>query len=405
MQRHVLVIGGGVAGLSAALDLARAGVAVTLAEKDDFLGGHAASLACKATDACLKCNACLAAPRLEAALLAPGLAVLRRAELTSLERAGRGFRVGLSQRPAFIDPARCDGCGVCVDICPASEEGALRTPRSPGDRPLMAIDPGRCLHFGDGRSSLCAEACPQAAIDFGAQATPHELSVDAVVLACGFAPCPAGEQERLGYGRVPGVVTALELEAMVKARGAAVRPGDHEPAKRIAFIQCVGSRQRLGRNYCSRVCCGYALRLGRSLAARQDADVTVFYMDLQSYGHDPDQFLAAAERELELVRALPYDVYAGPRGGVRLEYQAQSGQAPLARDFDLLVLSVGMAAGPQNAELAASLGLKLTPFGFIEGGQGVFPAGAALGPMDVAEAVASAGRAALQTLQYLEAAA
>ncbi|MFZ5586498.1 MAG: FAD-dependent oxidoreductase [Thermodesulfobacteriota bacterium] len=405
MARHVLVIGGGVAGVSAALELARAGVAVTLIEKDDFLGGHAASLACKAADACLKCNACLAAPRLEAALQAPGLTILRRAELVGLERAGRGFRARVGQRPAYIDPARCDGCGVCVELCPAAAEGALRAPRAPGDRPLMAIDPARCLHFMDGRSSLCSEACPQAAIDFGAVGVERGLDVDAVVLASGFAPCPGGEQERLGHGRVPGVLTALELEEMVKRRGMAVRPDDGAPARRIAFIQCVGSRQRLGRNYCSRVCCGYALRLGRALKARQGAAVTVFYMDLQSYGHDPDGFLAAAGEELELVRALPYDVWEGPGGGVRLEYQAQSGQAPQARDFDLVALSVGMAAGADNPRLAAALGLDLDAFGFLAGGDGVFTAGAALGPMDVAEAVASAGRAALRTLQYLEAAA
>jgi len=402
MDCSVLVIGAGVAGISAALHLADQGRAVTVVERDDFVGGHAVRLGCKAVEDCQRCNACLLPDRLERFLTHPGINLLARGQVQSLGREGGGFRARIRQRPAIIDPELCDDCGLCLQSCPAVEEGALRRPAWADQRPTLAVDPAACLYFQDGRSSLCQEICPTQAIDFGRPARDLEVAALAVVLAGGFLPAPPDEKERLGHGRVPNVIAALELEEMLRRGGRATRPSDGREPRRVAFVQCAGSRQRLSRNYCSRICCGYALRLARGLTQRQGARATVFYMDLQSSGRDPDQFLAEARRELELIRSMPGDVGAGAGDTVWVEYQAQSGQPPQRREFDLLVLSQGLAPNPDNQAFMDWLELEPGRHGFLSGGPGVFVAGAAAGPMDVAESALHAGQAAQAVLEFLE---
>lgn len=401
-EKRVLVLGGGIAGVTAALDIAEAGVAVTLVEKDDFLGGHTAGLACKALDACQHCNVCLSEPRFSQVLTHPGITILLRASLQSLERVRQSLRAHILQRPAYIDPARCTGCGLCLQSCPIAAESALRRPSLPGQRPLLAIDPRVCLYFRDQRSTLCRDICPEEAIDFSQKPRQLEAEVQALVLATGFEPYPAQGKTRLGYSLVPNVVTALELEAGLRTQGRPLRPSDGALPGRVAFIQCVGSRERLGHNYCSRVCCAYSLRLGRLLKTRFSAQVSVFYMDLQSFGYVPDDFLAVARQELELIRSLPYDVMASPDGSVHLEYMPHGGQVILNRAFDLLVLSVGLTPGADSHQLAHSLGVLLDCHGFLTSAPKLFVAGTAGGPMDIVESLASAGRAAHETLRYLE---
>ncbi|MCA1988404.1 MAG: FAD-dependent oxidoreductase [Desulfarculus sp.] len=402
MDCSVLVIGAGVAGISAALHLADQGQAVTVVERDDFVGGHAVRLGCKAVDDCQRCNACLLPDRLHRFLNHPGISLLTRSQVLAITRAGRSFQARVQQRPAIIDPERCDDCGLCLEQCPAVEDGALRRPAWAEQRPTLAVDPAACLHFQDGRSSLCQEACPTQAIDFGRPDREMEIAARAVVLAGGFTPAPPDEKDRLGHGRVPNVIAALELEEMLRRSGRATRPSDGREPQRVAFVQCAGSRQRLSRNYCSRICCGYGLRLARGLTQRQGARATVFYMDLQSSGRDPDQFLAEAKRELELIRAMPGDVGPGPADTVWVEYQARSGQPPQRREFDLLVLNQGLAPNPDNPTFTEWLDLLPGQHGFLAEGPGVFVAGTAAGPMDVAESVLHAGRAAQAVMEFLE---
>ena len=400
-DRSVVVIGGGITGASAALDLARTGVRVELLEKDDFIGGHTAKLACKAVDDCQSCNLCLAEPRLRELLQHPLVNIRRRSQVRQVTPQGSSFLLRLEQRPAYLEPNSCTGCGLCLERCP--EEGALRHPPLPGDSPHLAVAPKHCLYFRDQKSTLCRDACPEEAIDFEQEPNQDQITADAIILATGFTPYPAQEKIRLGYGRLPDVVTAMELEAQMRSTGRPSRPSDGSLPAKVAFIQCVGSREVRGNNYCSRVCCGYALRLGRMLKHRFNAQVTVFYMDLQSFGHVYDGFLAKAKQELNLVRAMPYDVWPGGDGGVEIEYQGESGQELLREPFDLLALSVGMQPAADHAELARMLNLELDKHGFLGNGvQGIFPAGAAVGPMDVAECVTQASRAANLAINYLE---
>jgi len=400
-DKTVVVIGGGIAGISAALNLAQAGVKVELIEKSDFIGGHAAQLACKATDECQSCNACLAEPRLRGVLQNSQINIRRRSQVSQVEPQGRDFLVSLIEQPAYINPTLCTGCGLCLERCP--EEGALRQPPLLGDLPRLALDPEHCLYFVDQHSTLCRDVCPEEAINFNQEPSQHQLRAQALILANGFTPYPAEEKIRLGYGRLPDVVTGLDFEEQLRESGTPSRPSDGMLPRKVAFIQCVGSRELKGHNYCSRVCCGYALRLGRMLKHRFDAKVSIFYMDLQSFGHAFDEFLAVAKEDLNLIRSMPYDVWPGAEGGVEIEYQAESGSETSREPFDLLVLSVGMTPTSDHPQLAIILGLEPDQHGFFShDAPGLFLAGAAVRPMDVAESIAQSGRATSQAIRYLE---
>lgn len=399
--KTVVVVGGGMAGASAALDLAQAGVRVELIEQSPFIGGHAANITCKALDECQQCNGCLVDPKLEALLEHPLISIRRNTRLTGAEAKGKGYKLELATAPSHLDPAVCTNCGLCLDECP--QPGAIWAAPYAGDRVKLAIDPANCLYFQDQKSTLCRDVCPVEAIDFGLKPSSAELDADALILATGFIPYDPSAKSRLSYGRLPNVITAMELEKTLRQGHGANRPHDGQPAERVAFIQCVGSREREGHNYCSRVCCAYALRLGRALHKNQDADVSVFHMDLQSFGEDFDAYLETARKEINLVRAMPYDVLPGEGGRAELVFQPASGQGNMAESFDLVVLSQAMTPGGASPELFKSLGVGLDEHGFITDGNGVFTAGAATGPMDLREVIASAGRACQSALSYLEA--
>ncbi len=400
-QKTVVVVGGGMAGACAALELADAGVRVELIEQSPFIGGHAVNITCKALDACQHCNGCLVDPKFEALLDHPGINIRRQTKLAASEALNGGFKIKLVTGPSFIDQDKCTNCGLCLETCP--EEGALISAPYAADSVRLAIDPDKCLYFRDQVSTLCRDACPEEAIDFSGSPQESELTADALIMASGFEPYDPSAKVRLGYGRIPAVLTALELERMMRDRGRAVRPEDDAPAKKVAFIQCVGSREFKGHNYCSRICCGYALRLARALTHRQGAEVSIFHMDLQTVGEDFDAYLDEARAELNLVRAMPYDVLRGDETGAKVVYQPAPAMEPVAEPFDLVVLSQAMTPGVFEPGLLESLGLEPNEHGFISSGKGVFVAGAATGPMDIREVVASATHASQDALAYLEA--
>jgi heterodisulfide reductase subunit A2 len=341
----VLILGGGVAGLAAALDLARRGLASTLVEAEPSLGGRARDFCCKAVEACARCGACRLADLLAEPAQHPEIKVYTQA-MALAARPGQGELAG----------------GWQVDLSPQG----LGESAAPG--------PGQALS-----QRLTIEA-------------------QAVIIAVGHTPFDPSKKSSLGYGRVDGVISALELEAMLACGAFEQQP----VPQRVAFIQCVGSRDAsLGRLWCSRVCCGYALRMARMLKADSpDSEVSFFHMDVQEYGRAWEQELEQLREQIRFVRAMPGEVAAGQQGP-EVVFADASGVGK-REAFGLVVLSQGLGPPASAKALSEIFGLARTQDGFLgsqedqvaSGAAGVFVAGACRGPRSLTESIDHAGLAA-----------
>jgi heterodisulfide reductase subunit A len=411
-KTDAVVIGGGIAGISAALELARLGRAVALVEKTPFFGGRAAHLCCKATDICQKCGACLVEERLRALFQEPRITLYPQTEVTGLTRDNGRFHLVLTQQPLVINSERCVDCGLCLEECPAAAQGAILTTTITQNHPRFAVNPEACLYFQDGSCRVCQQICPPTAhaIDLERPAMTIDLDAGTLIVATGHQPADPASRPHYGYGRHPQLVSAAELEDSLR-NGLELTGQNGEPL-RVAFIQCVGSRDRQ-HPYCSQVCCGYTLRLARLLKHEQpDAEITSFYMDLQNVGRDACRFEAAARQEIQVVRALPGDLRKTPDGRVKLRYLDDQSGKPQEAPFDLVVLAVGIGPGADNAALAALLNVELTEQGFFRAADprhrsqtsqpGLFLAGTAEGPRDIAGSITQAVAAARQASEYMK---
>jgi len=348
-KRAVVVIGGGIAGVTVADRLGRAGATVHLIEREATIGGHAARTGCKATDTCLHCNACLADEMFRSVRTAPNVSIHLGTEIAELRdgTAGTRFRAVL---------------------------------RSPGQK---------------GRSSRA-----------------RTVAADAVVVATGFEPFQPAENSSYGVGRIPNVITGIEAEHQLSETNTITRPSDGKRANRIAFIQCVGSRteEKFRRpedtDYCSAVCCSYALRMGRRLQHEaEDAKITVFYMDIQNFGKGFHEFYAECRDRMRFIRSRPYELNPGRDGAVLVTYTPEAGEGNgdgevREEAFDLVILSVGIRPPTDARLLADRLGVALDENGFfgLKGASafpdlqraGIHVVGACEGPKDIAGCVAQA---------------
>jgi heterodisulfide reductase subunit A len=409
-SKRVLVIGGGIAGLTAAWELARLGLDVALVEKSPFLGGHAIQFCCKASDECQKCAACSVEKRLLEVIQEPRIKVYLRSELKSVSRNGALSYV-LSRSPLYIDPERCTNCGLCFEKCPAA--GAIIRGYSKNDVPLYAIHETHCLYFRDQSCRLCQDVCPEKAIDLSRRSGEVSGEADAMIVASGFQAFDPVARPRYGYGINRNLITALELERMLREKAEVLRPSDDKVPKRIAFIQCVGSRDhKLGHGFCSQVCCGYAMRMAEAISYRYpEVKVSIFYMDMQNCGKNFSKFYERAKERIRFVRFMPGDIFQGDGDELIVCYGDETDGRAVREPFDLVVLSVGIMPGSSNVSLAHVLNLDLDEHGFFAfadsmdktstSQQGIFLAGTAQGPKDIVDSMGQAGQAAQRAAQYL----
>lgn len=403
MQSHdVLVIGAGVSGITSALEAASAGLSVGLIEREASIGGHVASFGCKATDTCTECAVCLASQKFAEVAANPGVSILPGATVTALTGQLGSFQVQALQKPQYISTDQCIGCGVCVTACPAN---AIKAPPGPG---VYSID-SSCLRLMGKDCDLCQGKCPTGAIDLSAKPQKHDLSAKAIVVATGFEMFDARTVGPLGYGRYANVLTGADLEKIFNEKGS-LTLANGKPPKRVAFIQCVGSRNE-ERGYCSQVCCKYAIRFARLIKHQAPAaQVTIFYIDLQTAGKGFAEFYEESKDVIRFVRGLPVEIAETATG--ELETRSENiAEGKVTRElFDAVILSIGMVPRKETWEMAQALGTNLASTGFFDASplepartnvRGIFLAGACQGPKDIANSIAQATAAAKMVIEAL----
>jgi heterodisulfide reductase subunit A len=386
--KKVLIIGGGIAGLSAARELSRQNIQVDLVEKADFLGGHAIQYACKATDECQQCGACKVEITLKEVVEADNINVHLATQVETLSKNGR-IQVKLTK--TVVDK------GEALKACQNS----------------YAQDPVQCSGVRGFSKYNAKFYTTDGTLDPHTAGNTDQLDVDAVILASGFTPFDARIKKNYQYGVLPNVITGLDLERGKRAKGTLLRPSDGQPPKKIAFIQCVGSRdENLGNLWCSQVCCPYALRTAMSLKEKNsDLDITIFYMDIQNTGNSFPTFYQKCRDGIKFVRTIPVDMYAAEEGRIQTRYMAETDGSPVEEEFDMMVLSVGIMPGSDNAALAGVLDIELGSDGFAAGANalesvttkqdGIFLAGTVQGPKTIATTMAHAGQSAGKVIDYL----
>ncbi|MFB0502513.1 MAG: FAD-dependent oxidoreductase [Candidatus Bathyarchaeia archaeon] len=420
----VLVVGAGIGGIQAALDLAESGFKVYAVDNSSAIGGVMAQL--DKTFPTNDCSMCILSPKLVECGRHLNIEVLTCSEVTNISGKTGNFNVSVRQRPRYVDVEKCTGCGVCAEFCPVDAIDAFNKGLSertaihinyPQAVPLVyTIDRERCIGCG-----LCKNVCLADAIDYSDQEKEVKLNVGAVILAPGVEEFNARLKSEYGYGRYPNVVTSIEFERILSASGPFMgrvqRPSDGDIPRKIAFIQCVGSRDvTCGNGYCSSVCCMYATK--EAVIAREhmsQIEPTIFYIDLRAYGKDFDKYIERAKEEygVRFVRCRVAVVEEMPGNqDLRIRYETEDGRLH-DEEFDLVVLSLGFTPSENVGKLAKTLGVKLNEYGFCKiqpfhpletSKPGVFVCGMFSSPKDIPETVTQASAAAASVGELLSSA-
>ncbi len=422
----VLVVGGGISGLQAALDLAESGFYVYLVEKKPAIGGVMPQL--DKTFPTNDCSMCTLAPKLVEVGRHLNIEILAPAEVTGISGTEGNYSVEVLQKARYIDASRCIACGICAEKCPKKVPNEFNEGLSfrkaayvlyPQAVPLKyAIDQEHCIYFRKGRCRACEKFCPSEAVDFSQTDQVLNLQVGTVILSPGFQAFDARLKAEYGYGRYPNVLTSLEFERMLSATGPTnahiKRPSDDAEPEKIAWIQCVGSRDPAhGRPYCSSVCCMYATKQA-IIAQEHDAKIqpTIFFIDLRAHGKGFEAYYQRAKvhHQIRYQRAMVSRVTQKPHThNLELSYVDEANRIQ-TEEFSLVVLSVGMGITPETIELARKLGVELSSNNFVETGcctpvatsrPGIFACGAFTGPKDIPDSVMEGSAAAAASARIL----
>ncbi len=423
----VLVVGGGISGIQASLDLAETGFRVFLVDKSPAIGGKMSQL--DKTFPSNDCSMCIESPKFIECSRHPNVNILTNTEVLRVEGESGDFRVTLNRKPRYVNEDICTGCNACVQYCPVqvpdpynenlSLTKAVHIHFSQAVPLVTYIDPNTCLYHQDEKCQICAGVCQHHAIDLNQKARKMEVKVGAVVLSPGYEVFNPAVRGDFGYGKIKNVVTSLEFERILSAtgpfEGEIKRPSDGKHPHRIAWIQCVGSRQVIpgGNTYCSSVCCAYTQKqviLAKDHNAELNA--TVFHNDIRAFGKDFERYYQRAAN-LPDVRFIRSYVSIGREipgsKNVTIRYSTDA-DGVKEEEFDMVVLSVGMTAPKDGKDLAVKFGIELDARGFCKTNPlnpletsrpGVFVSGAFQGPADIPESVVSASGAAALCGQLL----
>jgi heterodisulfide reductase subunit A len=427
VTRRALVIGGGVAGIQAALDVVAAGVETVLVERSPSIGGHMAQL--DETFPTLDCSQCILTPKMVDLAQNPRAKIYTYSEIESVKGFVGNFKVTIRQKARSVDHGTCTGCGLCTEKCPArvpsefdcglAERKAIYVPFPQAVPNKPVIDRASCIWFTKGRCKVCEKVCPVQAINLADEDRLIEEEVGAIVVATGYDLVDRGLYGEYGYGEIRDVVDGLQFERMLSASGPTsgklVRPSTGETPKTVVFIQCVGSRDPAkGRPYCSRICCMYAAKHAMLFKHKvKDGKAFIFYIDIRAGGKGYEEFVSRAVDEDRVVylRGRVSRIYE--KGGSVIVKGADtlSGQQ-IEVKADLVVLATGVTASAGAPELAQKLRIGFDQYGFMTEAHpklrpvetntpGVFLAGACQAPKDIPDTVSQASAAASKVLGLL----
>ena len=425
-----MVVGGGIGGIQAALDLADSGFYVYLVERASSIGGRMSQL--DKTFPTNDCSMCILSPKLVECGKHLNIEILTLSEIESVTGEAGNFHVRLVQQPRYIDVDKCIACGTCADKCPRKtadeyNTGLIQRKAAyilyPQAVPLKyLIDKDRCIYFEKGKCRACEKFCPADAVDFDQVQREITVDVGAIIMAPGFEPYDPAVHDTYQYRHFSNVLTSLEFERILSAsgpyQGHLVRPSDGREPNKIAWLQCVGSRNtHIGdKGYCSGVCCTYAIK--QCLVAKEHSDepldTAVFFIDIRTYGKDFEKFyMRAKDAGVRFAKSRIDGILpGGEEGSLRIRYTDEAGRVA-HEEFDMVVLSVGFDIPQSSIELARQLGVELNHYQFVNTESfepvqttrpGIFVCGAFQGPKDIPETVmqASGAGAAASSLLSVE---
>lgn len=417
-----LVIGGGIAGGEAALNLANNGFKVLIVEKDLSIGGKMILLS--KVFPTLDCSACITTPKVSEISRHPGITIFTGSEVKSINRKSEtSFEAGVIKTPRYVIGEDCTGCQLCEQACPVLVHDqfqynlvgrkAAYIPFSIASPRVAAIDIENCTLCG-----ACEKVCPTKCIDFSQEEEEYCIDVKTVIIATGFNLFDPLKIPRYGYGTYKNIITSMQMErqlAPTRPFNTILRPGDGKVPDRIAYVLCTGSRDAtVGNPICSQICCMYSIKQAQLLmGALPMADVTIYYINIRSFGKGFEEFYDQAKgMGVNFVKGKIGKITENENGNLKLRYEDINENVVRETEHDLVVLSVGVLPNTDSKALFRDGDLKLDAFSFVDQSdplaspsktsiEGVFVAGTATGPMDIPDSILSAGASSAEAISYL----
>ncbi len=427
--KRALVIGGGIAGIQAALDIAEAGFKVDIVEKNATIGGRMAQI--DKTFPTLDCSACILTPKMVDCAQNENIDIISYSEIEEVKGYVGNFKVKIKKKARFVDETKCTGCKICMEKCPSKKglnefnmnlntRTAIYIPFAQAIPNVAVIDPTQCIKLKTGKCGICQKFCGAGAINYDMKDEFIEREYGAIVVATGFRPIKLDNFNEYGYSDNKDVITSLELERLMNAagptNGVLLRPSDNAHPKVITFIQCVGSRDvsGCGKPYCSKICCMYTAKHAMLIREKYpDTEVNVFYIDVRTPGKNYDEFYRRAVEQygVNYIKGMVGKVY-NENGTLMVQGSDLLNNEQIVIPSDLVVLATAIEPEPSVRKIATLLTASIDTNNFLNESHpklrpvesptaGVFLCGVCQGPKDIPETVSQASACAAKVIGLL----
>jgi heterodisulfide reductase subunit A len=421
LQYDVLVIGGGIAGQEASLNLAYNNFKVLLVEKDLSIGGKMIQLS--KVFPTLDCAACIATPKISETARHPNITIMTYSEVKEIEKDDKGFIIKVIEKPRYVIADLCTGCQDCEDKCPVivddeynwdlAARKAVFVPFDLANPRIAAIDIQNCILCG-----ACERVCPADAIDFSQEEKEHKIRVTSVIIATGFNLMQPERLKHYGYGKYKNVIHSMQMDRLLaptRPFNYVLRPLDGKMPDNIAYILCAGSRDITVNNpICSQICCMYSIKQAQLLlGALPMADITIYYIDIRAFGKGFEEFYEQGKgMGVEFVKGKVAKIEEKENGNLILRHEDIENGTLNETEHDLVVLAIGVVANQDASSFFKTEHLTLDEHSYIKQTdelispartniEGVFVAGTASGPMDIPDTILSAGAASAEVAAYI----